>query len=125
MNARAAFCFDSYVIDAHVAAMSATAAAADRADDVSDEIVKAMHSALCEGKAAAVPAVRSDDTEGDKPAFDVLFDHIGDDKAAPLLLALLRTDCAEARALVKYAAEQHANFNADDIAHIRAHGELL
>lgn len=124
MNARAAFCVDSLMADQHAATLSADQARGERAVDVEQEIDEAMVNALCRGQRAPVPAaaiadLAFDDRETEKDAFDVLFDHLGDDKAKPLLLALLRTNSPEALALVRYAAQRHAHFNANDINNIR------
>lgn len=122
MNAR---CLTSYAADVHAMELSADQKRAEMADSVSREIATTMVLSLCRGLDVKVPAVKVAhciedlDTETDTDAFGVLFDHIGDDAAKPLLLALLRTNCPEARALVQYAAERHARFNAEEINDIR------
>lgn len=122
MNAR---CLTSYAADVHAMELSADQKRAEMADSVSREIATTMVLSLCRGLDVKVPVALIDksgmqpDTEDDVDAFMVLFDHIGDDAAKPLLLALLRTNCQEARALVQYAAERHAFFWADQINDIR------
>lgn len=121
MNAR---CWASEAADAHAVDMARETARADEEDSVAVEIGATMRRALCGGEFVTVPhwTDRGGFAECEEIGTDaiaVLFDHIGDDAALPMLAALLRTDCPEARALVQYAAEKHAKANASDILNIR------
>lgn len=111
---------------AHLRQMDAESKRDDGEAEITNEISSAMHRNLCLGEDVKVPSWKAgnpmkfaDDEEVDKPALEILWFHLTDDKAEPLLLALLRTNTPEARALVEYAAARHAWFNASDINDIR------
>lgn len=111
---------------AHLRVVDAESKRDDGEAEVTAEISDTMHRNLCLGEDVKVPSwkagnpmVYASDDEIAKPALGILWEHLTDDKAEPLLLALLRTNTPEARALVEYAAARHAWFNASDILEIR------
>lgn len=124
MNARP--CWSETAERSHLRAVDADSKRDDAEADVTTEISKAMHRNLCLGEDVKVPEwkagnpmVYGEDREVEVPAINVLWLHLSDPKAEPLLLALLRTNSPEAQALVEYAAARHAWFNASDINDIR------
>ena len=110
---------------AHLRRVDADSKLADAEEQVKTEICEAMHRNLCLGEDVKVPSWKpgkglyGDDTEVAAPALDILWEHLTDDAATPLLRALLRTNTPEAQAIVQYAAARHAWFNASDINDIR------
>jgi hypothetical protein len=117
-------CFDDALLRIHQGRVDAESARAVAQDGVAAEIEDTMLRALCGGEDVLVPvAVVNDEPFEDEvdeiDAWTAMSPHAGDNEAEFLLRALLRTNCPEARALVRYCASEHARLNADQINDIR------